>query len=310
MICLNCHAISPQDARFCNSCGTPLKTKSSAAISQARRLNIRKLWVKANADSQPAKEPEHLLPWLWDSLKLAIREIPKHLTSLAIYGGIVLAINLIFWTANLYNIPAWLAPLRGVISTVVFLTATYNDIVPKTVFWVIVFTFGKQLFSAIKHKGFAKSFACLQKIGPEFSTALRETGAKGWRVLLIGAGAGLIVANNFASYSRFSQARNKIDKYFVVLIIAFTISYLLGEAKKTGLFRFVKLGVNDVARLFGRPAALTDSSTWLALSGFVVGLILDAPLIFMKWMYGGYIMGTLAIIAGIVLNILAARRPR
>lgn len=310
MICLNCRAISPQDARFCNSCGTPLKRKSAAAISQARRLNVRKLWAKTDAAAQPAKEPEHLLPWLWDSLKLAIREIPKHLVSLAIYAGIVLAINLIFWTANLYSIPAWLAPLRGVISTVVFLTATYNDIVPKTIFWVIIFTFGKELFSAIKSKGFAKSFACLKKIGPEFSTAIRETGAKAWCVLLFGAGVGLIIANNFASYSRFSQARNKIDKYFVVLIIAFTISYLLGEAKETGLFRFVKLGVNDVARLFGKPAALTSSGTWLVLSGFVAGLILDAPLIFMQWMYGGYIMGALAIVAGIVLTILAARRPR
>jgi hypothetical protein len=84
----------------------------------------------------------------------------------------------------------------------------------------------------MRKKGFSESFACMKNIIPELIASLKQTGLRAYAVLSIGAGAGLIIANNFASYSRFSGARNKIDKYFVVLIIAFTISYLLGKAKK------------------------------------------------------------------------------
>jgi hypothetical protein len=317
MICLKCRALSPQDARFCNSCGSPLDTPDSASF--AKKLNVWNAWGKPGAASQrseqkdaakPAKEPEHLIPWLIDCGRKAIQAIPHHLVSLAIYAGIVLFINLVFWTANVYSLPAWLQPVKGFISLVVFLTATYNDIIPKTVFWVLLFTFGKKLVKSMRKKGFGASFACLKKIVPEFKASIKRLGMPARSILLVGAGIGLAVANNFASYSRFSGARNKMDKYFIVLIMAFAISYLLGEANKTGVFRFLKLGTQDVAMLLAHKNGLSDDGVTVLLSGFIAGLILDAPLILLKWMYGGYIMGLAAVAAGIVLIFIPARQTR
>jgi hypothetical protein len=283
----------------------------NSPIGFAKKLNVKNQWGRTEAAGpKTVQEPEHLIPWLISCGRKALKAIPHHLVSLAIYAGIVLFVNLVFWTANQYSLPSWLQPVKGFISLVVFLTATYNDIIPKTVFWVLVFTFGKKLIKSMQKKGFGASFACLKKTVPGFLASFRRTGAKAGSILLIGTGIGLAIANNFASYSRFSGARNKMDKYLIVLIMAFTISYLLGEANKTGIFRFLKLGTKDVSMLLLHKNGLSDDGVYVLLTGFIVGLLLDAPLILFKWMYGGYIMGLVAVIAGIVLLFVPVRQAR
>jgi hypothetical protein len=118
---------------------------------------------------------------------------------------------------------------------------------------------------------------------------------------MAGLGTGLIIANNFASYSRFSQARNKFDKYFIALVISFTISYLLGEGRKHWLFKFGRLSASDLSRWFKFENRYTDNHTYVILSGFVLGLLADAPLILFKWMYGGYIIGALVLVGAVAL---------
>lgn len=272
----------------------------------SERLNVNAVWgtaddMKTGSSNKKNKESESLISWMLSELKKAIKAIPKKAKILSIYGGIILAINLIFWTVEPYFLPSYLQPFRKLISLVVFLTATYNDIVPKTIFWVIVFTFGKKLFKQMRKRGFKTTFSCMKNTIPNLQQAMTHLGTKAYPILLAGAGVGLIVANNFASYSRFSGARNKIDKYFIILIIAFTISYLLGEANKTGIFKFVKLGTKDIGRLLGGKKGLSDEGVYLILSGFVIGLLLDAPLIFLKFMYGGYILGLIGMVISIAL---------
>lgn len=282
--------------------------------SLAKRLNSSSNWGNtkvpgASVETQPSEEHESLISWVSSGINSAIKTIPKKLKLLSIYAGIILVVNLVFWSIDPYFLPRFLQPFRSLISTVVFLTATYNDVVPKTIFWVIIFTFGKSLFDETRKRGFRSTFACMGKTLPQFRSALGRLGQRAYPVILAGVGIGLIVANNFASYSRFSGARNKMDKYFIVIVIAFSISYLLGEANKTGIFKFVKLGSRDLGRLMGKPSGLSDDGVYLLLSGLVAGMLLDAPLILIKWMYGGYILGAVAIIASIGLIFAPSIKP-
>lgn len=287
-----------------------LNEKRLQSTDYARILNTNEKWGRDQVlkrDSNQNLESEHLISWLMAEFKKGIKAIPKKAKILSIYGGIILAINLLFWTVEPYFLPSYLQPFRQMISLVVFLTATYNDVIPKTIFWVIVFTFGKKLFKQARKRGFKTTFSCLKNTVPQLKRSISVLGAKAYPILLSGAGIGLIVANNFASYSRFSGARNKIDKYFIVMIIAFTISYLLGEANKTGIFKFVKLGSKDIGKLVGKQG-LSDDGVYLVLSGFVLGLLLDAPLIFMKFMYGGYLLGLVCILASAVLAFVPVKK--
>lgn len=287
-----------------------LNEKRLQSTDYARILNTNEKWGRDQVlkrDSNQNLESEHLISWLMAEFKKGIKAIPKKAKILSIYGGIILAINLLFWTVEPYFLPSYLQPFRQMISLVVFLTATYNDVIPKTIFWVIVFTFGKKIFKQARKRGFKTTFSCLKNTVPQLKRSISVLGAKAYPILLSGAGIGLIVANNFASYSRFSGARNKIDKYFIVMIIAFTISYLLGEANKTGIFKFVKLGSKDIGKLVGKQG-LSDDGVYLVLSGFVLGLLLDAPLIFMKFMYGGYLLGLVCILASAVLAFVPVKK--
>lgn len=239
--------------------------KSSIRENELSKGLAAKTWGNSNQGEIIKKErgnPENLMPWIIGEFKQGIKTIPKKIKSLVIYGGIILAVNLIFWTVEPYFLPSYLQPFRSLISAVVFLTATYNDVIPKTIFWVIVFTFGKRLFKQARKRGFIKTFDCMKNTVPMFKNALSSLGKRGYPALLAGTGIGLMVANNFASYSRFSGARNKFDKYFIVMVIAFSVSYLLGEANKTGIFKFVKLGSNDIAKLMGKSKGLSDCTRW------------------------------------------------
>lgn len=187
---------------------------------------------KAIISQQTEQMYKNTLSWLISEFKKIMRIIPKRILLLSIFGGIILGVNLIFWTIEPYFLPNYLQPFRTLFSTVVFLTATYNDVIPKTIFWVILFTFGRRLFFQVRKRGFKNTFACLKKTIPMLKETLTRLEHKAYPILLAGAGFGLIIANNFSSYSRFSGARNKFDKYFIVIVIAFTITYLLGEAKK------------------------------------------------------------------------------
>lgn len=257
---------------------------------------------KAEPVSPPAffkvkeDESETLFLWFKNSFNSGVKSLPKLAKKVGIRLLIVVVINLIFWTAEPYLMPTFIG---RIVSLVVFLSATYNDIIPKTIFWVIIFTFGESLFKKFRSSGFKKTIAPLKETIPQFKESLQLSKEKGRVLLLIGSGIGLIIANNFASYSRFSGARNKFDKYFVALVIGFTVSYLLGEGRKTGLFKFIRLFTSDVSRWTKRNLRLVEHEIYIIMTAFVIGIFLDAPLIAIGWLYGGYICGALCIIAAI-----------
>ncbi|WP_187142901.1 hypothetical protein [Thermanaerosceptrum fracticalcis] len=134
----------------------------------------------------------------------------------------------------------------------------------------------------LREEGWAKALQPIKDMVPEFKKAYEALREKSYALLLAGGGVGLIIANNFANYSRFPEARNKIDKYFVVLLISFAVSYLIGEGKKTWLFKFARLASKDLSRLLQRKIPYTDDHGLVLFTGFAVGLLLDAPLILLE----------------------------
>lgn len=254
----------------------------------------------------PIKD-ETLMSWLGELVRSGVKALPAMLKQLAVQLSIVAGINLIFWPLKPHTLPA---PLGSLVMLVVFLTATYNNVIPKTIYWVIVFTFGQRLYKKVRKDGLVVALQPMQQTVPELKRAYHAFGERAQVLLLAGGGVGLIVANYFASYSRFSGARNKFDKYFVVLVVSFAVSYILGESRKGWLFKFGRLAASDLSRLLNRPILYSDDHTFLLLSGFVGGLLLDAPLIMMRFMYGGYILGVLALTGSVALPLVRHIRPK
>lgn len=259
--------------------------------------------VNETKNNSYVNEEDNLISWLIYLGKTGVRSLPQMAASLAIKIGIVILFQLVFWWEGIArHIPSVIK------KPVIFLTATYNDVIPKTLYWIIIFTFGIRLFNRIKEKGFSSAMKPLARLLPEVKRSYSALGDKALSLLLLGGGLGLIIANNFASYSRFSGARNKMDKYFIALVISFTISYLMGEGRKHWIFKFNRLLASDLSGLLKIENRYNDNYTYLLLSGLVLGLLADAPLILMKLKYGGYILGLIAILASIALPFLALKK--
>ncbi len=247
------------------------------------------------------EKKETLLTWLYGLFVAGIKNTPNAAKTMLLQIGIAVLFQLVFWWEGIARfIPSF---IKG---PVIFLTATYNNVIPKTLYWVIVFTFGKRLVSKIKAQGFSRAMQPIKALPGELRKAYGYLGDKALSLLFIGGGVGLAIANNFASYSRFGGARNKMDKYFVALVISFTVSYLLGEGKKHWLFTFGRLASSDISRLLKLQNGYTDNHTYVIMSSFVLGLLADAPLILLGMKYGGYILGGVLFAAGIVLGRLRA----
>lgn len=243
-----------------------------------------------------------LSSWLNHLVQVAKANLPKVWATIALQIGIVLAVQFVFWWDAINPLlPTFIS------GPIIFLTATYNDVLPKTIYWIIFFTFGKRLLTKIQLVGFKKAFEPMRAVIPDVKRAMRALGRSANAYGLLGLGLGLIIANNFATYSRFASfgAVNKMDKYFVAIVISFTLSYFMGEGKKHWIFTFSRLSYQALARRFQWTHPYTDAHTLVILSGFVVGLLADFPLILIAWQTGGYLLGAAGLVASIVLFVQA-----
>ncbi|MCR4443452.1 MAG: hypothetical protein QHH10_14120 [Peptococcaceae bacterium] len=99
---------------------------------------------KEAAGVQPQKE-ETLLSWLAGSLKQGIKALPKMAGQLlSIQLGVVLAVNLLLWPLDTWKLPG---PLASLAAAVIFLTATYNNVIPKRFTGSLCSPLGKGCFS-------------------------------------------------------------------------------------------------------------------------------------------------------------------
>ncbi len=252
-------------------------------------------------------EPESLVAWFRASARQGRRALPGMWKTLAIQLAVIGLINLVFWW---YVDPFWLpAPLSTLAWGVIFLTAVYNDVIPKTIFWLVVLTVGKRVFFRVRREGLMPVAAQLAGVVPRMKAAMDRAAEASYALLLIGGGAGLVVANWFASYSRFSGARNKMDKYFVVIVTALAVGYTLGDGSRSVPRRFLLLASGDLARLLKKPPFLREEHADLLLGGFMGGLLFNGLLILMRLMYGGYMLGTVCLAGGIVLGVMRRKTP-
>jgi hypothetical protein len=241
-----------------------------------------------------------LSSWLSHLFNVAKANLPKVWATIAIQIGIVLLVQVVFWWDGINPyLPTFIS------GPIIFLTATYNDVLPKTIYWIIIFTFGKRLLTKIQLVGFKKALDPIKAVIPDVKHAVTSLGQWALPLGLLGVGLGLIIANNFASYSRFASygAVNKMDKYFIAVVISFTLSCFMGEGKKHWIFTFSRLSYQALAKRFTWTTPYTDAHTLVVLSGFVVGLLADFPLILIGWQTGGYLLGTVGVIAAIVLLV-------
>lgn len=237
------------------------------------------------------KEYEHSWELLMDLIVKGVRNFPKIIKSILVPMAAVTVVNIILGTIPTYK----LGGLTGkIIFILIFLTGSYNSFIPRTVFWIAIFTVWKKLFIKVRHIGLSKTVGEFKQLPVTVKTSLNNLGKKGNFVVIGALGLGLITAN-------FLTRNNRFDKAFVPIVLAISIADTLLKGSDSLLFKLLKLKHKDLSGLFKKRIGLSDSHVVISAIGFMLGLIGNLLFAVIKIDMGGYIAGLILALAGIIM---------
>lgn len=236
---------------------------------------------------------------------LVIKNV-KNAPTLALQNVTWLAPLVLIWlflgTANrLYLLPGFLS---GILSAVIFLTATYNNFVGKALYAGFI---GREVVPFIK-KGKASGFGATYKeyiskytkVAGTILKAFKEKGTNGYLMLAGYGGAGFIVSN-------FLSRNNKSFTYLVCLLTALGIFSSLSRGLNDNVVKLVTALWSDIVSLIKKEKrGASVSSIYVAMSSFAAGLALSVVFWFIRVSNAytdptGYIFGSLLIVVSVII---------
>ena len=234
---------------------------------------------------------EHSWELLMDLMIKGARNVPKIIKSIIVPLAVVTVVNIALGIIPTYK----LGGLAGkIVFILIFLTASYNSLIPRTIFWIAIFTVGKRLFMKVKNFGLTKTISDFKQLPPAIKKSLDTLGKKKMFVLMGPMGLGLIAAN-------FLTRNNRFDKAFVPIVLAISIADTLLKGRDSLLFTALTLIHKDLSGLAKKRVGLSDSHVFVTALGFMLGLTANLLFAVIKIDRGGYIAGLILAVAGIAM---------
>lgn len=271
-----------------NNIGIPQIPKHNKNIKQIKPPDLNQKKVN-NMD-----EFEHFWQFILFILAKGIRNLPKLLLTVVLPLVIVTVINIILESIPNYTLYGF---TKTVVLLLVFLTATYNSFIPRTIFWVIVFTIGKSLFRRVRSEGFVKVSGDFRQFPVRFKASKTILGKLSNNLLITGAGLGFVAAN-------FLSRNNKIDKVLVCYVVAIALVNALSKGKEGLLFVSIKLIYKDLTVFNKNKRGSIEHHIYIVVSGFALGLIGNTIFAVIALSYGGYILGAILTVLGLAMMFL------
>ncbi|MDW5299529.1 MAG: hypothetical protein SA378_05255 [Sedimentibacter sp.] len=271
-----------------NYIGIPKIPKS---LTVSPKVDLPEISKKSIHDTNNFDSYEHSWQLIFHLLVEGGRNLPQLSKTVLIPLAIVTVVNIVLESLSTYFLPGF---LRTLLLFLIFLTSSYNSIIPRTVYWVVIFTVGKTLFRRVRSEGFSKVMSDFRRLPIDFKEAKLSLGRFTNYFLLIGIGLGFVTAN-------FLSRNNRIDKIAVCLVLAIAIINTLSKGKKGLLFTSIKLFYKDFTDFFKNTGAISENQIYVLISGYILGLISNTIFAFIKLDFGGYILGGILVAIGFIL---------
>ncbi|KJS21631.1 MAG: hypothetical protein VR72_09860 [Clostridiaceae bacterium BRH_c20a] len=243
---------------------------------------------------------EHSWELFYYLIGKGIKNLPTIIKGIILPLGIVTVFNIALESIPTYSVQGI---TRSLLFFFVFITSSYNSIIPRTIFWVIIFTIGKALFRRIRSEGFSKVLADYKTFPGNLMGARKSLGILGNYIILVSSGVGFVVAN-------FLTRNNRLDKVLVTYVIAIALINTLSKGNKTMLFTALKLVYKDCTGFIKKAELLTDDKVFILVTGFTLGLLLNSVFGVIKLDLGGYILGSILFVAGLLLILFGKKEVR
>jgi hypothetical protein len=240
-------------------------------------------------DGAGKKESLTLASLVKSLINSAVGALPRQAATISARMGIAFVVNTALW-----SIPTWRlsGALKGLVALLVFLTASYNNVVSKTIFWVIVMTVGVRLFRRVRNNGFATVYNEFAQVVPRMRKSWKSLESRAVPMVLLGGGIGFALAN-------FLSRNNRIDKMLVCYLLAITIADSITRAQRGMVFLFAQAAVNDIGRLLRRSPGRILPHVSVAGTACAAALCLNTLFSLLHVDYGGYILGAVLLAASV-----------
>lgn len=220
----------------------------------------------------------------------------------------VLPVVLLVWTLlgsfNAYRLmssvpaltPLWVF-LDKIVGLLVFLTAAYNNFVGKALYGTLFFKVILPLLRRMRREGVVKVGGEFKSLLPNLLVNWSAVGTRSIGLIIFFAGCGAFVSN-------FLTRNNAFNKTAVSLAVAFTLMKTLSTGSRSIPFMTGRVVMNDVFAALKRPSPVRNQHLFIAISGLVLGFLSSVLLALLRSSMGdniGYILGAIAMAAGIVL---------
>jgi len=238
-------------------------------------------------------EPETFGQMILMIIKNGIKYLPTVILRVLIIVAVVTILNFIVMTIPTYSVQGNSSTLLMVI---VFITASYNGVVQRTIFWGILLTVGRRTVLKIKREGFKQVKEDIFRIIPSMKTMKEQASVNFMTFFIVGCGIGFIFAN-------FLTRNNRLDKQSVSIVLAITIVGSLIKQGRSLLVMALRLFLKDVIRM-SKTKMVLENTAKVILSGVSSGLLANLIFAVIKIDRGGYILGGLLIIGAVVLSVV------
>ncbi len=224
-----------------------------------------------------------------------VRSLPRVLPRIAIFLGAIVLIN-----AILHPLEVWrLSPTVASIATFfIFISAAYSSIIPKTVFWTIGFLWVKGVLRHLRRNGTAATLARFTGGAEAARSLLMDSASTRLGTLVGGAGLGVVLGIYLSG--------GMLGRSTPAIVTLAALVYLLGT-EDSAFVTVVRLGAGDLARLVGRQGP-TEDAVRTGLAALGAGLILSALPMLVDAGTVGYIVGALAVVAGLAMPLVLPGR--
>ena len=155
----------------------------------------------------------------------------------------------------------------------------------------------------IKNEGFSTTMTSLKTL-PSIIKISREGLGKSFLFVMVAAsGFGFVAAN-------FLTRNNRFDKVAILFVLVISMLDTLSKGNKTTLFTALRLIHKDLSGMLKKTPYFSDHHVYIAILGFTEGLLGNLIFGVLKMDFGGYIVGTLLLLAGLALihtNIIGVK---
>lgn len=188
-------------------------------------------------------------------------------------------------------------PISTLVKTLIFITSTYNNFLAKGLYLIAINRSIIPTIKSIKSEGISSVYTrYLKTIGliKESYVSLKE---KSLSVILKSIGFSFIISNLLTR-------NNKIDKYFISLLTAFT---LLNSLYRGYGDVFVRLFRAFLKKL-NKNTSIGHNYIFLSIGSMSLGFVSSILFTFIRFTnsyydYTGYVIGGILLLAGIFMNL-------